>query len=209
MYLKLLEYIMKYDLRSVADLMQKINFTTHVYLIDRSIKEPMGAPITDEMETRSAKQTYVELKVLLLRLAGELGMEEKPEEKIETTLPPNGESKKKFHPSKFDPKSPRAIAGKEFQDKVFYELVNKYPDTKFEMTWDFYKKANPTLSDFELSCIEKEQGDITFVHNNERHYIECCLAMGKDHTWMCDLKREKFLGNNKWYCCGAKPLSRP
>jgi len=71
-----------------------------------------------------------------------------------------------------------------------------------EMTWDYYKKQNPKLTVYELACLEKEWGDITFKLEGQRIWVECCYAMGKTNTWFCEMKRLKFRGINKYYCWG-------
>ena len=102
----------------------------------------------------------------------------------------------------FDPKSKRAIAGLKFQDEVLKNLQAEFPDIHFEMTWDFFKNQDPLLTNRELAIIEKVEGDITYIFNNQRHYIECCFAMGKKLSRLCEMKRKSFLGPNKWYCYG-------
>jgi len=102
----------------------------------------------------------------------------------------------------FDPNSKRAIAGLGFQQKVFEQFQNSFPDTEFEMTWDFFKKQDPSLTNKELAILEKQYGDITYVFNGNRHYVECCFAMGKKVSRLCEMKRRKFIGKNKWYCYG-------
>ena len=104
--------------------------------------------------------------------------------------------------STFDPESTRAKEGIAFQDRVFNELVKRFPNHGMQLTWDYFKKQNPSLSVYELACLEKEWGDITFVLNGQRMWIECCYAMGKKNTWFCEMKRIKFRGINKWYCWG-------
>ena len=105
--------------------------------------------------------------------------------------------------STFDPKSPQAIAGLAFQTSVFEELQKEFPNNEtFEETWDYFKKQDPSLSIYELACLEKEWGDITFVHEGQRFWVECCFAMGKKTSWFCEMKRIKFRGVNKWYCWG-------
>ena len=79
----------------------------------------------------------------------------------------------------FNPKSKRAIAGLGFQQKVFEEFQKTFPHIKFEMTWDFFKKQDPSLTNKELAILEKRDGDITYMFNGFRHYVECCFAMGK------------------------------
>ena len=114
----------------------------------------------------------------------------------------------KEHPkgtSTFDPKSPQAIAGLAFQSSVFEELQKEFPDNDtFEETWDYFKKQNPDLSIYELACLEKEWGDITFVHEGQRFWVECCFAMGEKNSWFCEMKRKKFRGVNKFYCWGKR-----
>ena len=98
--------------------------------------------------------------------------------------------------------SKRAKAGIAFQNKVFSQLQDLYPGIKFEMVWDFFKDQDPKLTDKELAIIEKKEGDITYMHNGQRHNIECCFAMGTQITRLCEMKRRCFSGKNKWYCYG-------
>ena len=105
--------------------------------------------------------------------------------------------------STFDPKSERAKKGLAFQTEVFEQLKLRYPgNDTFEETWDYFKKLNPDLTVYELACLEKEWGDITFVHEGQRFWVECCFAMGKETSWFCEMKRIKFRGVNKFYCWG-------
>jgi len=113
------------------------------------------------------------------------------------------ESSHKKGTSTFDPNSDRAKKGLAFQTEVFEELKLRYPgNDTFEETWDYFKKQNPELTIYELACLEKEWGDITFVHDEQRFWIECCFAMGKKSSWFCEMKRMKFKGVNKFYCWG-------
>ena len=102
----------------------------------------------------------------------------------------------------FNPTSKRAIAGLGFQRDVLEELQRTFPNIEFEMTWDFFKNQNPELTDKELAIIEKKEGDITYVFNGSRHFVECCFAMGDKLSRLCEMKRRQFVGNNKWYCYG-------
>ena len=105
--------------------------------------------------------------------------------------------------STFDPASRRAKEGLAFQTKVFEQLALRYPgNDTFEETWEYFKRQNPNLTIYELACLEKEWGDITFVHEGQRFWIECCFAMGKETSWFCEMKRIKFRGINKFYCWG-------
>ena len=104
--------------------------------------------------------------------------------------------------TKFKADSPRAIAGLKFQTETLNKLSEQYPNVKFEMVWDYHKRKNPELTDRELAIIEKREGDITYVVNGQRHYIECCFAMGKKLSRLCEMKRISFVGDNKWYCYG-------
>ena len=104
----------------------------------------------------------------------------------------------------FNPNSPRAKAGLKFQQDVFDKLQEMFPEVEFEMTWDFYKKQDPSLTNKELAIIEKKQGDITYIYNGERRYIECCFAMSESYSRLCEMKRRSFIGPNKWYCYGFK-----
>lgn len=102
----------------------------------------------------------------------------------------------------FNPKSKRAIAGLGFQREILENLQMTFPKVGFEMTWDFFKSKNPDYTDKQLAILEKENGDITYVFNGNRHFIECCFAMGTEVSRLCEMKRQKFVGENKWYCYG-------
>jgi len=105
--------------------------------------------------------------------------------------------------STFDPNSNRAKKGIAFQKSVYEQLQEEFPrNNTFEECWDYFKAKDPTLSIYELACLEKEWGDITFVHEGQRFWVECCYAMGKETSWFCEMKRIKFRGINKWYCWG-------
>ena len=104
----------------------------------------------------------------------------------------------------FDHNSDRSIAGLAFQKNVLAKLKLHQPETEFVMVWDYFKEINPSLTDRQLSHLEKEFGDITYEHAGQRHYIECCLAMGKKYSRLCEMKRLKFVGSNRWYCYGFK-----
>ena len=102
----------------------------------------------------------------------------------------------------FKPTSPRAIAGLGFQQRVFDSFVRTFPNIKFEMTWDYFKNKEPGLSDKELARKEKEWGDITYEVNGDRHWVECCFAMGTRISRLCEMKRKNFVGEKRWYCYG-------
>ena len=105
--------------------------------------------------------------------------------------------------STFDPNSDRAKKGLVFQAEVFEQLKLRYPgNDTFEETWDYFKRQNPELTVYELACLEKEWGDITFVYEGQRFWVECCFAIGKATSWFCEMKRIKFRGVNKFYCWG-------
>ena len=107
--------------------------------------------------------------------------------------------------STFDPTSQRAIQGLDFQNSVFEQLKEEFPDNNtFEETWAYFKNKNPDLTVYELACLEKEWGDITFVHEGQRFWVECCYAMGEKNSWFCEMKRLKFRGTNKFYCWGKR-----
>ena len=107
--------------------------------------------------------------------------------------------------STFDPTSQRAIQGLDFQNSVFEQLKEEFPDNDtFEETWTYFKNKNPELTVYELACLEKEWGDITFVHEGQRFWVECCYAMGEKNSWFCEMKRLKFRGTNKFYCWGKR-----
>ena len=110
--------------------------------------------------------------------------------------------------SKYNPKSARSIAGKDFQNKVLEEFKNSEIFVDVE---DFREKkrtegilSGKPYTETELSILEKSWGDITFLVGDHRFYIECCFAMGEHQTSMCEIKRECFVGDNKWYCYGKR-----
>ena len=125
-------------------------------------------------------------------------IEEKTVKALEE-LDKNRENKK----STFDPNSDRAKQGLAFQATAFEQLQSRFPNNKtFEECWDYFKAKDPTLGIYDLACLEKEWGDITFVHEGQRFWVECCFAMGKKSSWFCEMKRIKFNGVNKFYCWG-------
>lgn len=110
--------------------------------------------------------------------------------------------------ARYNPTSARSIAGKSFQDSVLNELANSKVFTNVE---DFREKKRlegitrgEPYTELELSILEKTWGDITFEVNGKRYYVECCFAMGDFTTSMCEIKRNRFLGDNKWYCYGKR-----
>ncbi len=107
---------------------------------------------------------------------------------------------------KFNPNSDRAIAGKKFQESVLKELQKWFPDAEDfrEKERQFGIDTGSPYTESELSILEKTFGDITFTANGQRYYVECCFAMGDKYTNMCELKREGFVGFNKWYCWGKR-----
>ena len=137
-------------------------------------------PVNEESEARISRRLEQERKVL------------------SSQVTPKGQST-------FDPNSARAKEGIAFQKSVFVELQEQFPgNDTFEECWDYFKTKNPELGIYELACLEKEWGDITFVHEGQRFWVECCYAMGKKSSWFCEMKRLKFKGTNKWYCWGKK-----
>ncbi len=118
------------------------------------------------------------------------------------------QKKEVFMKRRFDPKKPRSIAGKAFQDKVLQEMLQH---DIFENAEDFRDKkraegiaAGKPFTETELSILEKSWGDITFSVNGQEFFVECCFAMGETETSMCEIKRTRFLGDNKWYCYGKR-----
>ena len=111
----------------------------------------------------------------------------------------------KTHPkgvSTFDPNSRKAREGLKFQKQIYEELLSQFPDHELEEVWDYFKRQNPNLSIYELACLEKSHGDITFVLDGQRFWVECCYIIAKQNAWFCEMKRLKFRGQNKWYCWG-------
>jgi hypothetical protein len=108
----------------------------------------------------------------------------------------------------FDPTTPRSIAGKDFQERVLGEMLEY---NIFAGAQDFreMKRAegiaagNP-YTEKDLSFLEKEFGDIIVNINGQDVFVECCFAMGETHTSMCETKRQRFIGPNKWYCFGKR-----
>ena len=60
------------DIKNIDKLINSIRFQAEVYGIDRTITPPHGLEKTQKEIVISAKQTFVDLKVLLLRLENAL-----------------------------------------------------------------------------------------------------------------------------------------
>ena len=106
--------------------------------------------------------------------------------------------------AKFNPNSARAVAGLKFQNKVLEELKGFEQLSNVEDTRVYFQRLRPGASCQELSILEKTWGDITFMYNADRYWVECCFAMGDEKTSMCEIKRKNFAGPNKWYCWGKR-----
>ena len=140
---------------------------------------------------------YIHEWIMSLRSSAELA------EKIQGEETPIISSPLPKRQSTFDPNSERAKQGLAFQSLVFEQLKEVFPEVdSFEETWDYFKERDPTLEIYDLACLEKEYGDITFLYEGQRFWVECCYAMGKKSSWFCEMKRLKFKGINKWYCWG-------
>jgi len=98
--------------------------------------------------------------------------------------------------------------GKAFEDVVMAKLssVIDSPET-IESVRSKFEKENADLTNEELNKLEKRWGDITFMHNNKRWYVECHLALGAYTTSFCDLKRIMFNGDDKFYALGYQTQS--
>jgi len=102
----------------------------------------------------------------------------------------------------FDPNSERSVKGLEFQQKIFDELKSLDGISELEMVWDLFNRLDPGLSNYDYACYEKQFGDITFMKDGKRYWVECCFIMATHETKFHDLKRQNFKGPNKWYCFG-------
>ena len=93
--------------------------------------------------------------------------------------------------------------GKEFEEVIMSKLKNVVdsPQT-IESVRSKFENENADLTNDELNKLEKRWGDITFMHNEKRWYIECHLAVGEYSTSFCDLKRIMFNGEDKFYAIG-------
>ena len=109
----------------------------------------------------------------------------------------------------FNENSYRAKQGMKFQNEIFEQLQKMEGISDLEMTWDYFNRISPGLEDKEYAGLEKENGDITFIKDGERYWIECCFILGKEYTYFCDLKRLKFKGENKFYCFGKLNFDEP
>ena len=103
--------------------------------------------------------------------------------------------------NKFDPARPRAIAGLDFQKRVMEKLLNTRGVKNVEDVREWLKKTNKNYTEYDLNIGERFHGDITFILEGERYFVECCLAMG-EKSKMSESKRRMFKGRNKWYCWG-------
>ena len=102
----------------------------------------------------------------------------------------------------FNASSPRAVAGMEFQEKILKEL-QQFPELlEVESTRVFFRKEDPEVTEYQLNVLEKHFGDITFLVDEERYWVECCLSMSSYAGLMCENKRKNFHGQNRWYCWG-------
>jgi len=108
--------------------------------------------------------------------------------------------------NKFDPTSPRAIAGLKFQKEVLEKLSITPGVQHVEDVREWLKRLNKNYTEYELNIGEKFNGDITFIAGEKRYFVECCLAMG-EVSRMSESKRRMFKGKNKWYCWGR--LDKP
>ena len=106
--------------------------------------------------------------------------------------------------AKFNPTSPRAIAGLKFQSDVLSELRDIQAITDVEDVRDYFSRIDPSLTHKQITILEKTWGDITFLIEDKRYWVECCFAMGDEHTSMCEIKRKNFTGSEKWYCWGKR-----
>lgn len=93
--------------------------------------------------------------------------------------------------------------GKDFEQIVKEKLQSVVDSPQsIESVRDKFASENNDLTNEDLNKLEKRWGDITFLHNNKRWYIECHLAVGKYSTSFCDLKRLMFNGEDKFYAIG-------
>ena len=63
---------MAQDLNRINELIDSIRFHSETYGIDRSIRPPIGPKNSPDQQLRSARQTFVDLKILMSRLEGVL-----------------------------------------------------------------------------------------------------------------------------------------
>ena len=94
----------------------------------------------------------------------------------------------------------RLALGKEFEEQVSQALacLIDAPAT-IESVRDYYLKINPAYDRETLNRLEKRWGDITFTHCGNRYWVECHRALAEDYTRFCDLKRQYFVGDDKFY----------
>jgi len=94
----------------------------------------------------------------------------------------------------------RLSLGKEFEIQVANELAGLIdaPETIISVR-DHFLKINPEYDRETLNRLEKRWGDITFTHCGNRYWVECHRALADDYTRFCDLKRQYFVGDDKFY----------
>ena len=62
------------EIENITKLMEKINFATSVYLMDKSGDQFRKEKLSADQEAREAKQIYIELKILVNRLSSAVNM---------------------------------------------------------------------------------------------------------------------------------------
>ena len=56
------------NLNKINELIDSIRFQTETYGMDRSIQPPFGPKNTPKQQLKSARQTFIDLKILMCRL---------------------------------------------------------------------------------------------------------------------------------------------
>lgn len=104
--------------------------------------------------------------------------------------------------NKYDAESDKTKQGEDFQDKIFEQIKSNNKVECCEAIREWIKKTFCLEdNDSEINKYEKEHGDITFVYNNKRYFVECVSCAG-NNMMICELKRQSFYGKNKYYCLG-------
>ncbi len=61
---------MKVDIEEASKLINSIRFYAECYGVDRTIEPPHGVKKSHDEQVNSARQTYVDLRILMMRLEG-------------------------------------------------------------------------------------------------------------------------------------------
>ena len=101
----------------------------------------------------------------------------------------------------YDPKSTRAIRGKNWENRLF-DLLS-YLDQDVQKTWDTYSLRFPEMDDYAIAAIEQREGDIIVQTSGDKAiHFECIVCPENGNGYFPEHKRQKFhpaSKKEKWY----------